>query len=270
MIDLATAFGVFANAGIKQAPVTILEVKDWKGNILEKTEIKDGDRVIPQGVAYLISHILVDNNARTAAFGPSSYLLINSHPEVSVKTGTTNDKRDNWTIGYNPEVVVAVWVGNNDNTPMSAVASGVTGASPIWNRIIKKALERIENGELVGFGENAKKHQHVWPQKPADVVGTNVCATSGTLPAGSEDNPECSIRFEFFLEDSLPLPPGSPTKAVLVTKDTGMLAPPDAPLDLVEPREKTVVTDPLGTDVCLDCPPQDWQVKIEVGSLNQE
>lgn len=267
MLDLAQAFGVFANGGIKQEPVSILEVKDWKGNTLQKTEIKDGDRVIPQEVTYLISHILFDNNARSAAFGPSSYLNVSSHPEVSVKTGTTNDKRDNWTLGYNPEVVVAVWVGNNDNTPMSAVASGVTGASPIWNRIIKKALDRIENGELAGFGTKPEKHQHVWPQKPADVVGTNVCATSGTLPFGPEDNPGCPIRFEFFLEDSLPLPPGPPTKAVLVTKDTGTLAPPDASPDLVEPKEKTVVTDPLGTDVCLDCPPQDWQVKINTEAL---
>lgn len=267
MLDMATAFGVFANGGIKQEPISILEVKDWKGNTLEKTETEEGNRVLPQGVAYLISHILFDNNARSAAFGSSSYLNVSGHPEVSVKTGTTNDKRDNWTIGYNPEVVVATWVGNNNNEPMSAVASGVTGASPIWNRIIKKALDRIEAGEITGFGGKPEKHQHVWPQKPSDVVGTNVCATTGTLPIGSEDNPECPIRFEFFLEDSLPLPPGPPTKAVLVTKDTGILAPPDAPPDLVEPKEKTIVTDPLGTDVCLDCPPQDWQMKIDTEAL---
>lgn len=266
MLDLATAFGVFANGGIKQEPVSVLEVKDWKGNLLKKTEIKDGDRIIPQGVTYLISHILVDNNARTAAFGPSSYLVVNGHPEVSVKTGTTNDKRDNWTLGYNPEVVAAVWVGNNDNTPMSAVASGVTGASPIWNRIIKRALDRIEGGELAGFGAKPEKHQHVWPQKPSDVVGTNVCATTGTLPPGPEDNPGCPTRFEFFLDDNPP-PPSSPaTKAVLVYKDTGMIASSSAQVELVEPREKTVVTDPLGTDVCLDCPPQDWQVKIDTGT----
>ena len=100
-------------------------------------------------------------------------------------------------------------------------------------------------------------------------MGTNVCATSGTLPFGPEDNPGCPIRFEFFLEDSLPLPAGPSTKAILTTKDTGMLAPPDAPLDLVEPKEKTVVTDPLGTDVCLDCPPQDWQVKIKIDEVPQ-
>lgn len=271
MIDMATAFGVFANGGIKQEPVTILEVKDWKGNILEKTEIAEGDRILPQGVTYLISHILVDNNARTAAFGPSSYLNVSGHPEVSVKTGTTNDRRDNWTIGYNPEVVAATWVGNNNNEPMSTVASGVTGASPIWNRIIKRALDKIEAGEIAPWGEKAEKHTHVWPQKPSDVVGTNVCATGGTLPPGPEDNPGCPTRFEFFLEDNPPLPTIPTTKAILVYRDTGMIASPSAQLDLnlVEPREKTVVTDPLGTDVCLDCPPQDWQVRIEVSDLTR-
>lgn len=271
MIDLATAFGVFANSGIKQEPVTTIEVKDWKGNILEKTGIKEGDRVLPQGVAYLISHILVDNNARTAAFGPSSYLVVNGHPEISVKTGTTNDRRDNWTIGYNPEVVAATWVGNNNNEPMSRVASGVTGASPIWNRIIKRALDKIEAGEIGAWGEKAEKHSHLWPQKPDEVVGTNVCTTTGTLPPVSEDPPaggaDCPIRFEFFLEDNLPLPSVPGTKAILVYKDTGAIASPSAELDLVEPREKTVITDPLGTDICLDCPPQDWQVKIAIDEV---
>lgn len=273
MVDMATAFGVFANGGIKQEPVTVLEVKDWKGNILEKKEIEEGDRVLPQGVAYLISHILVDNNARTAAFGPSSYLNVGGHPEVSVKTGTTNDRRDNWTIGYNPEVVVATWVGNNNNETMSKVASGVTGASPIWNRIIKKALDKVEAGELAVWGEKAEKKSHVWPQKPSDIVGTNVCATTGTLPAGSEDppagGPGCPIRFEFFLEDNPPLPALPTTKAVLVTKEADMLASPSASLEEVEPREKTVVTDPLGTDVCLDCSPQDWQVKIDTEARDE-
>lgn len=267
MIDMAQAFGVFATGGVKQNPVAILEVKDWKGNVIKKADIKEGDRVLPMEVTYIISHILLDNNARSAAFGASSFLNVAGHPEVSVKTGTTNDRRDNWTVGYNPEVVVATWVGNNNNEPMSAVASGVTGASPIWNRIIKTALDKIEAGELGTYNEELEKHAHVWPLKPQEVIGKNICATTGTLPPGPEDNPGCSLRFEYFLEENQPRPLESLAKAILIFKSTGMLAPPTAPLEEVEPREHQVVTDPLGTDVCLDCPAQDWKVNIDIGNI---
>ncbi|MAG59178.1 penicillin-binding protein [Candidatus Woesebacteria bacterium] len=263
MVDMAVAFGVFATGGVKQDLVTILEVSDWKGNVLDKTEIKEGNRVIPMAVAYLISHILLDNNARTGAFGDSSYLVVGRHPEVSVKTGTTNDRRDNWTIGYNPEVVVAAWVGNNNNEPMSAVASGVTGASPIWNRIVKQALDQIEDGKLGSYDNTPEKHQHVWPLKPAEVVGTNVCATSGALPPGPPEDPGCPARFEFFLDENPPKTPQPLNQAIWVFKDTGKPAPADAPPEQTEAREHQVVTDPLGTIVCLGCPPQDWSVTIK-------
>ena len=269
MVDMATAFGVFANGGIKQNLVSILEVDDWKGNVLEKTEIQDGDRVLPMEVAYLISHILVDNNARTAAFGESSYLNVAGHPEVSVKTGTTNDKRDNWAIGYNSEVVVAVWVGNNDNEPMSAVASGITGASPIWNRITKRALDRIEEGNLGGVGENLQKHTHVWPLKPDGVVGTNICATTGTLPTGSSENPGCPIRFEFFLQDNPPKPSEPLTRPIPVFRDTGMMATSDAPPEQVEMRDEEALVDPLGTIVCLTCPMPTWSITVNPANIVQ-
>ena len=88
----------------------------------------------------LISSILYDNNARKEEFGANSSLVV-SGKTVAVKTGTTDDKRDNWTIGYTPSVVAGVWVGNNDNTAMNqALASGITGAAPIWNRIMQAAL----------------------------------------------------------------------------------------------------------------------------------
>jgi membrane carboxypeptidase/penicillin-binding protein len=137
-------------------------------------------------VAYLVSHILLDNNARSAAFGSGSYLNVRGHPEVSVKTGTTNDKRDNWTIGYTPSRLVAVWVGNNDNTPMSYVASGITGASPIWNEIITYALKDVEEE---------------WPIKPEGVVGAQVCALTGKAPGPEAP---CETRFEYFLSGTVP------------------------------------------------------------------
>lgn len=277
MVDMATAFGVFANGGIKQDLVTILEVSDWKGNVLEKTEIEEGDRVLPMEVAYLISHILVDNNARTAAFGESSYLNVGGHPEVSVKTGTTNDKRDNWTIGYNPEVVVAVWVGNNNNEPMSAVASGITGASPIWNRIMRHSLDKIEEGNLGSVDSELQKHAHVWPLKPDGVVGTNVCATTGTSttsPAGEvsasqEQQSGCPTRFEYFLADNPPKASEPITRPIPVFRDTGMMATAEANPEQIEIRDQQIIIDPLGTIVCLTCPLPTWSITINPANIVQ-
>ncbi len=270
MIDMAEAYGVFANSGIKQTPVSILDVKDWTGKTYTTPKIVEGDRILPAGVTYIISHILYDNNARSAVFGTTSFLNVSGHPEVSVKTGTTNDKRDNWAIGYTPEVVVVTWVGNNNNEAMNAIASGVSGASPIWNKIIKFTLDKIEAGELGSVGQAPKKHTHVWPQQPSDIVGTNVCATTGTLPPNgdSPDNPGCPTRFEFFLEDSLPLPYSPLNQTVKILRDTDMLARPDTPDDQVDMKDKQILIDPLGTQVCLDCSTlQNWNVVINSANI---
>ncbi|OGY07984.1 MAG: hypothetical protein A2700_00015 [Candidatus Blackburnbacteria bacterium RIFCSPHIGHO2_01_FULL_44_64] len=264
MIDMVEAFGVFANSGIKQDPVSILKIEDWKGHLLEETQIKEGDRVLSTGTSYIISHILLDNNARESAFGTSSLLNVGGHPEVSVKTGTTNDRRDNWTLGFTPEVVVGVWVGNNNNEPMSAVASGVTGASPIWNKIMKEALTKIEAGGISGHGQDREKHEHVWMPKPGDVVGTNICSTTGTLPSGPEENPGCPTRFEFFLEEFPPQPSPPLGRQVAIFKDTGMLAPPDATPEQIETQERQVLEDPLGGLVCFECPIQTWSTTINI------
>ena len=145
MTDMATMYGVFANSGSKVPLNPILQVTNYQGEVLYHNECAlagtncPTQEVLNPGVAYLITHILSDNAARTPAFGPLSTLVIPGQ-QVAVKTGTTNNLRDNWTIGYSSDRVVAVWVGNNDNTPMSHVASGITGASPIWNKIMRQQL----------------------------------------------------------------------------------------------------------------------------------
>ena len=96
-------------------------------------------------VAYELIDILRDNNARAPEFGTNSHLVVSKHPEIAVKTGTSNDLKDNLTLGFSQDYLVAVWVGNNDSSPMSRVASGVTGASPIWNRIITSLLQEKES-----------------------------------------------------------------------------------------------------------------------------
>jgi len=252
--DMAQAFGTFANQGISQPLVAVTKVTDWKGNVLEETNLEEntltGQRVLTSEVTYIISHILLDNNARTQAFGPSSFLVVKGHPEVSVKTGTTNDRRDNWTIGYTAQAVIVTWVGNNDNRPMSGAVSGVSGSSPIWNKIMQAVLDKAEKG---AYDKN--EEGHAWPQQPDSVAGANICNVTGLLPPGGLDNPGCATRFEYFLEGTIPAKTDGGDRADLVLfNDTGQIAAPDADPSQVHTENRPVYTDPLGTIYCLDCP----------------
>ncbi|HET9946472.1 MAG TPA: penicillin-binding transpeptidase domain-containing protein, partial [Patescibacteria group bacterium] len=188
LLDETTAYSVFANKGIRQDPVFLLKVTDSKGNVLYENHPTQGPRVMPENITFLISHILLDNNARLLDFGPNSELVVRGKT-VSVKTGTTNDFRDNWTLGYTPSYVVGVWVGNNDNTPMSNVASGITGAAPIWNRIISYVLK----------GKNDEP-----PQKPDDVNAVTVDALFGGLPTAG-----MPTRSEYFIKGTEPTSPST-------------------------------------------------------------
>ncbi|MBI2019744.1 PBP1A family penicillin-binding protein [Candidatus Daviesbacteria bacterium] len=145
LLDLVASYAVFASGGKQYDPVSILKVTDSKGKTLFEYRETEGRKVLDEGIAFIISDILADNGARTAAFGSNSVLNVSGRT-VAVKTGTTDQKRDNWAVGYTPSVVVGVWVGNNNNTEMSpTVASGVTGASPIWNKIMAAALAGKSN-----------------------------------------------------------------------------------------------------------------------------
>jgi membrane peptidoglycan carboxypeptidase len=194
-----------------------------------------GKRAISEETAYLISHILLDNNARVAAFGPSSELVIKGHNAVSVKTGTTDEKRDNWTIGYTPNFMAAVWVGNNDNTPMNQyLASGVTGAAPIWNELMTYVL---------------KGQPDLWPVKPEKVDGRQVCP-DGRLKGA--DGGECEgARYEYFISGTENVRTATYTRTqVPVNKDTDMQAKAGDPN--VEMREKNVLKDSF-SNYCQDC-----------------
>lgn len=186
LVDEMEAYGVFANGGEKMPLVSILEVDDAKGNVLYKYNPPSPQRIFSPEVSFLISHILLDNTARTMEFGAYSQLVVPGYPSVSVKTGTTNDIRDNWTVGYTPSYAVGVWVGNNDNTPMSKVASGITGAAPIWNKIMSYVLK------LKG-----KKDEP--PQKPDDVIAMQIDALGGGLPKAGQPT-----RSEYFIKGTEP------------------------------------------------------------------
>ncbi len=245
--DMAVAFGVFANDGIKEDLIAVTKVEDWKGKVLEEVKLEDkklsGEKVLDIGTTFLISHMLHDNNARTQAFGPSSFLNVKGHPEVSVKTGTTNDRKDNWTIGYTKQIVAVVWVGNNDNTSMSGAVSGVSGASPIWNKIIKYALDKSEKGDY-----DKEDDGHSWPLQPEEVVGASICADTGDL------RPDCPTRFEYFLKGTVPTTSSITSQDLLIFRDTGQVANSDAAPEQVEPQNKPVYTDPTGGTYCMTCP----------------
>lgn len=139
MYDLASVYSVFATGGNKIPFNSIISVKDSSGNIIKSKNSNQNVEVISPAVAYQINSILSDPLARAPAFGMNSILNIPGK-NIAVKTGTTNNLRDNWTFGYTSDLLVATWVGNNDNTPMSSVASGITGASPIWAHTMQKIL----------------------------------------------------------------------------------------------------------------------------------
>lgn len=205
VLNITTAYGVFANKGIRQDSIAILKVTDPKGNVLYEYKKTDGRRVLSEEISFLISHILLDNVARTAAFGPNSWLVIPGKT-VSVKTGTTDEKRDNWTVGYTSSFVVGVWVGNNDNSPMNdAIASGVTGASPIWNRIMKEVLKDTSDEQL---------------QVPEGVVALTIDSFGGGLPV--EDQ---TTRAEYFIKGTEPTGRASIYKTLRLSKhQNGKLA----------------------------------------------
>lgn len=189
MTDMAQVYGTFANGGNTVDLNPFLEIKDVSGHTLYRNDCAlDGEdcfsvNTVDSRVAYLISDILSDNKARMPAFGLYSVLNIPDQ-QVAVKTGTTNSLRDNWTIGYTSDRVVAVWVGNNDNTSMSNVASGITGASPIWNAIMRMNLQEDN------------PHQFA---SPSGLVKVDVCSVAGTLPCNG-----CKTYSESFISGTEP------------------------------------------------------------------
>lgn len=265
MIDMAVAFGVLANSGKKVELKPVLKVEDGNGKVFEdntlvRQDIKrkirgntpwdgtrpwvaQGDYVLPSEVTYLVSHILLDDGARQETFGAGSLLNIPGKT-VSVKTGTTEDKRDNWTIGYTSDPkeprLVAVWVGNNDNTPMSPyLESGNTGAASIWNMIMKNVLKDVPPQ---------------WPQKPEHVVFTQVCSLSGLLPDHG-----CPERGEYFIRAFVPKEKDNvwdQKRKIQVYKDSHKRPlPGDKPNpDQLTEEDHVVISDPLQSDFCVDCP----------------
>jgi penicillin-binding protein 1C len=188
LIDMTSAYAVIANGGARVPPVSILKITDFAGEIIYEYKPQAGEQVIRAEHAYLISSILSDNEARSFTFGRNSRLNL-SFP-VAAKTGTTNDIRDNWTLGYTSDLVTGVWVGNADYTPMVS-SSGLSGAAPVWSQFMEFAVPYLTNGAPTPFS------------RPPGIVDMVVCRFSGTQPSNL-----CGSQYtEMFVADQPPLPP---------------------------------------------------------------
>lgn len=173
LLNMTSAYATFANKGVHVPPTSILEISNNEGQAIYKYDEMhpQGKRALGADVSFLMSSILSDKAARYEEFSPGNPLELDR--PAAAKTGTTNDFKDNWTMGYTPYLAVGVWAGNSDDTPMSNNVIGITGAAPIWHDIMEYASQRY----------------HFPPDdftRPADVHAGTVSAITGLLPRPGE------------------------------------------------------------------------------------
>jgi len=208
LLDMVQAYSILPNGGYRIEPLMILRVKTRAGDTLYEWQ-QPGltRRVLDEQVAFIITDILSDDEARIPSFGRNSALSIGR--PAAAKTGTTTDFRDNWVVGYTPNLVVGVWVGNADNTPMTDI-TGVTGAAPIWNDFLRAVL--LGQPEL-NF------------QRPEGLHRVEICALSGLLPT-----PACELRRqEWFIPGTEPTEHDSFYQPFEIDRETGLLADENTP-----------------------------------------
>jgi penicillin-binding protein 1C len=214
LLDLAQAYSIFPNGGYRVQPQMILQVRNHNGDVLfEYQSPRLTQQVLDERVAYLITDILSDNNARLPAFGINSPLQVGR--PAAAKTGTTTDYRDNWVMGYTPNLVIGVWVGNADNTPMRDI-TGVSGAGPIYNSFLRNVL--------LGTPETPFT-------RPDGFVDISVCVPSGLLPTES-----CDVtRVETFINGTQPTQFDNLYQTVSINRRNGQLADDSTPrIDIVQ------------------------------------
>jgi membrane peptidoglycan carboxypeptidase len=203
-LELTAAYATFANGGLQMPTTPILWIEDNDGNVLVDHRRPQGEQVISPQNAYLLTNILSDRQARCLTFSCPNALEIQGRP-AAAKTGTTNDFRDAWTVGYTPELVAGVWVGNNDNSEMIQVP-GSLGAGPIWNGFMTRAL--------------AETPVHGFP-RPQGIREYEVCDLSGAQPS-----PYCPERTAeiFSMDNPPPKPERDWFQRVEIDKNTGKRA----------------------------------------------
>lgn len=245
LLELTSAFSAYANGGARVPPVAIARIVDHNGQVVFEYQPPPGDQVIRPEHAFLITSILSDNSARTPAFGANSAL--NLPFLAAAKTGTTNDFRDNWTLGYTPDITVGVWVGNADYSPMQDT-SGLTGAAPIWREFMITAIDELTGGNPTPFS------------RPPGIIDRTICSISGTEP--SQWCP--TQRIEFFAENQPPLPKEEDLwKEVWVDSYSLLLASPACP-DMADQKLGLNVQDEFAREwIVEDDEGQEWAERME-------
>jgi penicillin-binding protein 1C len=235
LLDLTYVYATIANGGTmigaprpaaqKKAgrreldPAVIMRVEDSKGQLLYAYQPAVVPRLLgpdSERLTYLLTDILADPRARAAAFGYPSVLDLSGSRPAAVKTGTTNDYRDNWTVGYTTDFTVGVWVGNTDNRPMGQGVTGLTGAAPIWRDV----MEYLHQGRPI--------RSFV---RPEGLIKLDVCQIDGLLPNGV-----CPTVSELFIPGTEPTQQSTMVQLFPINKETGKLALPGTPPELVETR----------------------------------
>lgn len=254
LLDMTYAFSVFDNQGVmigqeraeqnqrfgyrELDPVAILQVEDRNGNVIYRYSQPSRREILTPQLAWLMNNIMSDRSARCPAFGCPNALELPGERPAAAKTGTTNDYKDAWTVGFTPQLITGVWVGNSDNSPMENTP-GSKGAAPIWNAFMSYALQ---DEPLEGWGQ------------PQGITHMTVCATSGLLPTQW-----CPTRTEYFVSGTEPTTPDTIYQAVRINRETGKLATVFTPPELVEEKVFTVL------------PPEaaDWLVTLSESELER-
>ncbi len=250
LLDHVYAFGVMANSGVMVGepvpelerrsgyrelnPAAILRIVDAKGTELYSYRQPDRRQVISPQLAYLMQHMMSDNEARIPAFGDENKLTLPDRP-VAAKTGSTNDFRDGWTLGFTPQYVTGVWVGNSDYRDMGDDAPGSKTAAPIWQQVMMHLHEDLPVEEF---------------PVPSGIVQTPICVKSGMLPTSNCQD----IKNEIFIENTQPTTPDTLYQPFRICGDSGRLATVYCPSEQVR------------TEVFLMIPPEaeDWARQNEI------
>jgi len=214
LIELTAAYAAFANTGYRVTPTTILDIRDAQGKVIYTQKTSTGKRVIDERVAWLITDILSDDSARILGFGANSILRLDR--PAAVKTGTTTDFRDNWAVGYTPDLAVGVWAGNTNQDSMQEV-TGLTGAAPVWHQFIRSVLSGTPTKDFT---------------RPEGLVRQEVCTLSGLLPTKA-----CTERrSEWFISGTEPHQTDTFNRLVVLDKRTKRLADDTTPAEYLEER----------------------------------
>ncbi|MBE9506404.1 MAG: transglycosylase domain-containing protein, partial [Chloroflexi bacterium] len=231
LLDMVYAFGVFGNggrmygepvlegelrAGFRELdPVAILRIEDRGGTVLYEYDQPESSDILSPQLAYLMNSILSDRVARYGSFSRPNPLELSDDRPAAAKTGTTNNYKDAWTVGYTPQLAAGVWVGNSDNSDMKSVA-GVTGAAPIWHAVMEYALQGEEMLPFV---------------RPDGLIEMRVCDKSGLLPTA-----HCPTVNELFIPGTEPTETDNIYQVFLVNRETNRLCTVHTPPELCEER----------------------------------